>query len=203
MKRTIGAALLAAALLLGGCQAGRPDKSLYQRGLEVVALMEEMAGSPTYLSLFSSNEEVLAALAEAAQGDFSQPRAVYRITLGQAAMYPEVEGLSGALRENLEARFAVAVFTQVNAMGGAEQLAAASICTAGKVFASDELEENAIYLYTYENAVPAAVSFSRGEDGTVSATGVLVLYDGFPAGDTPEVEQFLAELGVEVEEVGP
>ena len=88
-------------------------------------------------------------------------------------------------------------------MGGAEQLAAASICTAGKVFASDELEENAIYLYTYENAVPAAVSFSRGEDGTVSATGVLVLYDGFPAGDTPEVEQFLAELGVEVEEVGP
>ena len=58
MKRTIGAALLAAALLLGGCQAGRPDKSLYQRGLEVVALMEEMAGSPTYLSLFSSNEEL-------------------------------------------------------------------------------------------------------------------------------------------------
>lgn len=203
MKRTIGAALLAAALLLGGCQAGRPDKSLYQHGLEVVALMEEMAGNPTYLSLFSGNEAVLAVLAEAAQGDFSQPKAAYRITLPPSALHSEVEGLSGALRENLEARLAAAVFTQVNAMGGAEQLAAASICTAGKVFVSDELEENAIYLYTYENAVPAAVSFSRGEDGTVSASGVLVLYDGFSAGAAPEVKAFLAELGVEVEEVSP
>ena len=205
MKQTIGAALLAGALLLGvcGCQAGQPDKSLYAHGLEVVALMEEMAGNPAYLSLFSDDEGVLGVLAEAAQGDFSQPKAVYRITLSTAALHSEVEGISDALRRSLEAKLANAVSSQVNAMGGVEQLAAASICTAGQVFASDGLAENAIYLYTYENAVPAAVSFTRGGDGAVSASGMLILYDGFPADAAPEVTQFLAELGAEVEEITP
>lgn len=203
MRRTIGAALLAASLLLGGCQAGAADKPLYQHGLEVAGLLGEMAGNPAYLSLFSSNEAILTVLAEAAQGDFSQPKAVYRITLSVSALHPEVEGLSGALRKSLEARLTAAVFTQVNALGGPEQLAAASICTAGTVFASDALEENAIYLYTYENAVPAAVSFTQGEDGTVSANGMLVLYNGFSADTAAEIGQFLAELGAEVEEVSP
>lgn len=58
-----------------------------------------------------------------------------------------------------------------------------------------------IYLYTYENAFPVAVTFTVGEDGSVSASGIFVLYEEFTCGSAEEIEAFFSDLGVVVNEV--
>ena len=93
--------------------------------------------------------------------------------------------MSDRLRSFMEERIQAAIATEINAAGGAMLLAASSICTASKTFVCQELTENAIYLYTYGDGVPAAVSFLRGEDGSVSATASFLLDESFPA-DDPE-----------------
>ena len=219
-------ALLALLLTLGGCgspaapnsssnstSAGsQPNQtssqtSLYDRGLELIAQMREMADSHEYLSLYTNNPDVQAVAAEAGAGKGDRPSAVYQITFpGDSALafyQPEGEesGLSPTLRDTLREQYCSAsVFAYTNnAAYGAATVAGFSICTASKVFVYPGLQENALYLYQYAGAVPAAVSFIKGEDDTVSAFGIFV-YDG---ADTLDglLEQ-LEEAGGEVKQVG-
>ena len=69
--------------------------------------------------------------------------------------------------------------TQINGMSGVENLAASSVCKVGKTFVNENANEDVIYLYTYEEAKPIAVTFTVSEDNAVSATGVFVMYEGF------------------------
>ncbi len=86
MKKSIRlAALILSAFMLmsfaacGDAPAKAEEKSLYDHGLELIALLDEMAESKEYLSLFSANDELMEILAEAAEGDFSKPQAVDRL----------------------------------------------------------------------------------------------------------------------------
>lgn len=185
-----------------------PGQSLYAHGLELISLMREMAGSEVYLSVYSDNEEIQSILQRAAAGAQAQPQAVYRIRRGEADLFQwmgiSLEGLSQRLQQVLEEKTASAAVTQINAMGGSTTLAAASLCTAQKLFVSnEEMEQSEIYLYVYESALPAAATFTKGEGGAVLATGMFVLYDDFSADSLEEVRQVLAGLGVTVEEITP
>ena len=60
-----------------------------------------------------------------------------------------------------------------------------------------------IYLYTYENARPVAVTFSVGENQAVSASGMFIMYDGFTCGSAAEIESFFSDISVDVSEVVP
>ena len=40
---------------------------------------------------------------------------------------------------------------------------------------ADEITADTIYLYTFENAVPVAVSFTVGEGNTISASGTFLI----------------------------
>jgi len=206
------ALLLALAMaLLAGCgqKAQAPGKSLKEQGQELVSLMGEMAASGDYVSFYTDADEMRELLSAAGEGDFSSPKAVYSIRFPDSALggllslvgMNSLDGLSGELRANVKARMMSALPSQVNAMGGADVLAAASLCTASKTFLNGEVSENVIYLYVYEDAVPAAVTFLPGEDGAVSATGMLILYDGFQAEDMETLSGQLEQLGAEVEEV--
>ena len=113
----------------------------------------------------------------------------------------DLEAFSDTLQAYLRATVQSSIAAQINAKGGADALAAASACTASRIFFCDDLHENLLYLYTYENAAPAMISFLVGEDGAVSATGLFILYDGFPTGSAAEIQQFLSSLNVEVTEV--
>ena len=81
--------------------------------------------------------------------------------------------------------------TQINAMGGAENLAATTVCTAGKTFVSDELQEACVWIYVFEDGFPVAVTFTAGEDSTVSASAMIISCDGFPSESAQEIEEFL------------
>lgn len=201
-------AVLSIVLLLGSCgsgpEGGTSGKSLYEQGLAIISVMQEMAGSEDCIASFTSDTDLGSILSEAAAGDYSEPQAVYQIKVPADSFLEvsglEISGLSQALQENLKARVASAVVSQINARGGVETLAAASVCTAGKTFVSSELAEDMIYLYVYEDAVPAAVTFTKGEDGAVSASGTFVLYDEFPTASASDIEGALSAFGVQVEE---
>lgn len=58
-----------------------------------------------------------------------------------------------------------------------------------------------IYLYTYDNATPVAVTFTLGENNTVSASGNYLLYDELPAGSVQELLEYFGAYSVEIEVV--
>lgn len=196
------------AFLLLGAYSGTNSLSsaLYQEGLSTVSVMEEMAENEDWVNLFSSNQNLASILSAVGDGDYSRPKAVYQIrlsdeTVSHLTRNADLEAFSDTLQAYLRATVQSSIAAQINAKGGADALAAASACTASRIFFCDDLHENLLYLYTYENAAPAMISFLVGEDGAVSATGLFILYDGFPTGSAAEIQQFLSSLNVEVTEV--
>ena len=211
MKRSL-AVLLSAIMLLSLCACGGEttqttgEKSLYEHGLDVIEVMSEMTQLESYVETYTGSGEIKEAVKSIGEGDYTAPKAVYAITATaeQIAAYAgvgELEGASEELQNVMENKFVVALTTQVNGFAGVEQLAAASVCTAGKTFVSNEISESVIYLYTYENAKPVCVTFTCGEDDTVSASGLFMMYDEFTCDSAEEIEEFFGEVGVKVSEV--
>ena len=60
-------------LSLTACGSKKEQSSLYEQGLEVVSLMEEMANSESYIQLFTGNTEINEIIQNIAEGDYSQP----------------------------------------------------------------------------------------------------------------------------------
>ena len=183
------------------------DKTLLEHGLDVVATMDEMAGSDEYISFYSGSKELAEIIKDIDKGDHSAPVAVYKITIAKETMdaWDMLSGLEG-LSENLKTAmrqkaFGAALITQVNAQAGATTLAATSVCTAGKTFVSTEGNGDAIYLYVYENACPAAVSFVRGEDDSVAATGTFLLNEELDTSSPEVLAEFFGEIGALIESV--
>ena len=199
--------ILLAILLLAGCSAGeKQEKSAYDHGLELVTMLDEMSESEEYIQIYtgaSSINEIVAGIGEL---DYSAPSNVYKITVSEEnlsamAELGRLEGASEELQSFVKQRTLAALITQVNAMAGAETLAATSVCTAGKTFVNKELESAMIYLYVYKEAPPIAVTFVPGDDSTVSATANFILYKEFTCGSSAELKEFFSELAPEVTQV--
>lgn len=196
-------------LLLAACgkksEEQKSGKSLYEHGLELISLMEEMAGSEEYISILSTSEDIKDILLEAGKGDFSNPKTVYRITISGTGFFEMAEAdigqLSDTLQENIKSRMTSVFSNQINALGGTANLAASAVCTAEKVFVYPELKESQIYLYIFENAVPAVAAFTPGEDGAVSAKSSFILFDNIETYLAPETNAFLESFGVTIEDI--
>lgn len=197
---------------LSGKQAQQAEsgRSLYEHGMEIVAMLSEMAQNEDYVQLLISSPEVISLLADLGQGDFSQPSAVYQITASLDAIVSLFEEedpgfslnqLSPAVREMWESRLLSILVNQVNAQYGSTFLAACSVCSASQLFVSRELTENMIYLYAFPNAAPVAVTFIKGENGAVSASGM------FLSADPYEIrlifETFSDAFGIKIKEITP
>lgn len=213
MKRMY-AAILALTMTFVLCACGGQSgsttssgKTLLEHGLDVVATMDEMAGSDEYINFYTGSKDMAEIVKDIGKGDHSAPIAVYKITIDKEAMeaWDMLSGLEG-LSENLKTAmrqkaFGAALITQINAQNGASTLAATTVCSAGKTFVSTEEDGDAIYLYVYENACPAAVSFVKGEDNSVSASGTFIINDGFDANSPESLQEFFGETGAVVESV--
>lgn len=183
-------------------------KSLYEQGLEIVQLLSEMTQTEGYADVYTGNSEVKAVIQSISTGDYSSPKAVYAISAADDDLAAMVElnrlgNVSDELKNFLLRRARSALMTQINSMSGVENLAASSVCTAGKSFVNENAAEDVIYLYTYENARPVAVTFTVGENQSVSASGTFVMYDGFTCGSAAEIESFFSDISVDVSEVLP
>ena len=212
MKKSIRNVLigLIIVLSLSACsdKGNAERKSLYEQGLEIVQLLSEMTQTEGYADVYTGNSEVKAVIQSISTGDYSSPKVVYAISVADDDLAAMVElnrlgNVSDELKNFLLRRARSALMTQINSMSGVENLAASSVCTAGKSFVSENAAEDVIYLYTYENARPIAVTFTIGENHSVSASGMFVMYDGFTCGSAAEIESFFSDISVDVSEVLP
>ena len=105
------------------------------------------------------------------------------------------------MKENLLSRSFGSLITQINGYAGVNKLAASSVLTLGKSFVDNSLTEDVIYIYTFENASPVAVSFTVGENGAVSVGGNFIMYEEFTCGSVAEVQEFFSEFGAVVAEI--
>lgn len=183
-------------------------KSLYGQGLEIVQVMSEMTQKEEYVDIYTGSSEIKTIIQNIGTGDYSSPKAVYAISVTDEnwdAM-EELNGLNSASKELktfLTQRVFGSLMTQINGMSGVENLAAASVCTVSKTFVDKNITDDVIYLYTYENAFPVAVTFVIGENQSVSASGVFVMYDKFACGSAEEIESFFSNITVDIKEVLP
>jgi len=187
---------------LTGC-AGKNETTLYEQGLSLIAIMDEMAKSELYHATMTSSDTVIGKLGAIRESSFEEPETVYTISLNEdyiamMSEWEEMPDISDTLKEVLNTKLIGAFATQINALAGAETLAASAVCAAGKTFVDANCKENLVYLYVFANGVPAAVTFVPGEDGAVSASGTFILYDGVDFTDENAVKDFFAEMGAEI-----
>ena len=210
-KSFIAVIALAAVLGLSACESkvsNSKPTSLYSQGLEVVQLMSEMVESEAYININTGDSAIKSIIQELSNGDYSIPKAVYSISVSDESLLAmtELDTLDGAsdnLREFVLKRLFGSLMTQLNAMSGVENLAASSICTASKTFVDENVNGNAIYLYTYDDAVPIAVTFIVGDNNSVSTNGVFLTNDEFNFNSADEVKALFnyLDLAVEVSEI--
>lgn len=167
-------------LSLTACGSKKEQSSLYEQGLEVVNLMNEMADSQSYVQMFTGNTQIGEVIQSNTNGDYSKPQAVYEVVL-QKDNYQGLLGnedtqtaMSDKLERITEKKVNASLITQMNAYGGSENLAASTICTAGISFVNSKVKEDVIYIYVYENTAPVAVVFLQEGDDIVSANGTFM-----------------------------
>lgn len=167
-------------LSLTACGSKKEQSSLYEQGLEVVNLMNEMADSQSYVQMFTGNTQIGEVIQSNTNGDYSKPQAVYEVVL-QKDNYQGLLGnedtqtaMSDKLERITEKKVNASLITQMNAYGGSENLAASTICTAGISFVNSKVKEDVIYIYVYENTAPVAVVFLQEGNDIVSANGTFM-----------------------------
>lgn len=211
MKKLMAIVLaLVSVFALSGCgsKSNTESQSLYAQGLEVIQLMSEMTRTGEYIDIYTGDSTIKNIIQNIGVGEYSVPKSVYAISIPDenlAAMVElsELDNSSKDLKTFLIQKVLGSLMIQINGMAGAENLAASSVCTVGKTFVDENATGDVIYLYTYENALPVAVTFTIGENHAVSATGVFIMYDGFTCGSADEIKSFFSDIFVKVSEVLP
>ena len=172
-------------LSVTACVTKKEQFSLYEQGLEVVALMDEMVDSQSYVQMFTGNMQISEVIQSNTSGDYSEPLVVYEVVLqndnflGLLGNDETQESMSDELKEIISKKINASVITQLNAYGGSENLAASTICTAGISFVNNEVKEDIIYIYVYENTAPIAVMFLQEGNDIVSANGTFMFGEEF------------------------
>lgn len=180
------------------------DKTIYEHGLDVVAMLEEIAHSDEYIQAFSGSKDIMNTIKSISKGTYTMPQTVYKITFDMDNVLKtsdilDLENASDTLITNLKGRVLNSIITGINSRSGVTALAATSVCATGKTFISNELQEEMIFLYTFSDAAPIAVAFTPGENNTVTASGNFLLYDELSAGSVQELLEYFGAYSVEIE----
>ena len=181
MKKKILVVLFVILILnLTACGSKKEQVSLYERGLEVVDLMDEMADSQSYVQMFTGNAKISDVIQNNTNGDYYKPQTVYEVVL-RKDNYQGLIGnediqttMSDELERIMKKKVNASLITQINAYGGSENLAASTICTAGISFVNKEEKDDVIYIYVYENTAPVAITFLQEGNDIVSANGTFM-----------------------------
>lgn len=184
-----------------------PSKSLAEHGMDLIALISDMVTDNVYVSVYmGSSPAVSEEIAKLAEGDYSTPQAVYKVTVPNLAAYLDAAiassgggaSLSDPLKEYMQGRMILTVSSMVNNAYGSVAIAAASICTAAKTFVSYELTENTIFVYVFENAHPVLITFFQGDDSTVSATAIPLFAELPGSASADDVKALFSNKGFEI-----
>ena len=178
------------------------DNLLYQHGLSMISVMDEMAANKTWISAFSKTDVFQNIISDMSKIEHEKVKSVYKITedINYYLIEPiEVKKLSEELRIYLLNILQNSVITDINAFGGADNLFASSICSYEKTFISRETKESVIFLYTFEKAVPVIISFVVGDNNTVSATASFILTKDFDIDNIQDVQKYFYDYSPQIE----
>ena len=199
MKRSLMiTAMLASAAVLTGCAGS--GKTLYEHGMDVVTDMHALAADSDYAEamLGGATDEMAEIIEHICSGDHTVPIAVYEIGPADEVLEELLDSADMKLTEEQEhiitARLFGSVASQINAGYGVSALAASSAFTGSKLFVSDEAVNGTLYLYVFEDAYPVLMTFTQGEDGASSASGMFLLGDGFDGLDGEELTEQLSDI---------
>ena len=195
------AALMLLVLLCSCGTQSSSKKSLREHGMEVISLMEEMVKSDDYGKLFLSSGDLETIREKLAAGDYASPENVYEISIPSIqevfSYMGEDEALTAlpdSLKKYLNTKSASALLNQVNSQQGVAPLAVASVYAAGKTFVAGDQKENIVYLYTFRNGYPIAVSFIAGEDDTMTAYGLFLINESLQNASMEQLDSIFGDL---------
>ncbi len=189
------------ALLLFFCSCGVTEKTLLDRGLAVISLMDDMMENDAYVEILvdGSTEDYCDRLQLLSQADYENPTAVYELTVAAEQVLgidEEADALPPRLASYLSSKALQSVISQWNSVQGVDALVVASLLTANVCFTDASVTTDTLYLYTFDAGYPIAVVFLPGDDGAVMASGCLVMCDMLLGCSAQTLEDTLSSFGV-------
>lgn len=187
-KRIIRIGLLCSCMLLSGCAAEKEEVSttLYREGLEIIEKMDKIAECREYIDLVTSAPQLTDIVEDIGEKDYTKPNVVYGITITEDAMQVALSLINDSgvelpkeIMPDIYRRFLSAVSTSLNAAEGTEALAITSILMLDSDFLCEDLTENTLYLYLYQDAYPVIVVFAPMDQGIVRAQGQFIINKQF------------------------
>ena len=167
--------ILCAILVFSACEKTEYP-TFEEKGMEIVGVIEDIINSEEYLEVYGiRDEDVLGLIKDAAEGDYSEAEHIYELKFDNLAddMVDNYNKLPRSLKDMMKNRAYGAYISSLNSVVGSTPLVAASMTTASSVFATDQ-EENTIYIYTFEEGFPIAVTFVVNDEGICSASGTFL-----------------------------
>lgn len=215
MKRLL-CLVLALCLLLGlcGCQfitkeiierdvTAADDQALYEHGMELAGLLEDMLSTPEYFNMMSGSQAISDIITPLMRSDLSEPESAYMVVLPEEALpglmsaaEVDMSGFSDGLRDFMLRRMQNSVPTILNSQAGAETLAAASILTVSDSWPGEILEMGCYMLLMYPDACPVMVSF-YGNKGVIEGTATLLLSKPFDDDSLDAVTELFGYLDID------
>lgn len=205
----IFAVAIASALVLSSAacskeQTKSADEAYMEKGKELVSMLDESVKNDDYLKIYTSSEDVLAAVEPLVDGDYTNPKTVYKLSISDEDLLKlsefETIELSADHKDSVTKKTLSSIIPMINGYAGVSSLAASSVLTASKCFDVKD-GVNAIYLFVYEDTLPVAVIFVTGEDNAVSASATFVFGDTLKCGSVDEVKESFGYIPFEVEEI--
>lgn len=193
-----------AVMVLSGCNKDAKDASqvINDNAMEIISTMAEKAGSVDYINAFTNYNEIGDMGSQIAEGDYSTPANIYKLTFtseGTKALFDLMDTeISGNLSENLkgelEDKMIGTIATMLNSGAGTKAIVLSSVIQTEAIFVCEEMTENCLYMYFFENGFPVCVAFTPGKDGAVLARGVFLVREDFVDMDAAKVEETFKEM---------
>ncbi|MBR6296992.1 MAG: hypothetical protein IKR40_11010 [Treponema sp.] len=194
--------ILCPAMIFAG--AGKKDKTLIDQGLKLTSLIKEKAGSKEYIAMFFGPQSQLTEfLPDLTSADYTTPSAVHCLSgdftqistlLMSEVQEADFSSISEIMGKDISQRILSVIPNMWNSMSsGPSGIAMANVLSSSSVFVCKELKEDCMYIFSFGEAYPVAVSFLCGEDGAVLAKASLVLDEDFIS----SLEEMLSEISPE------
>lgn len=179
------------------------DEALYEHGMELGELLEEMLRSPEYFDLMGGSDRLSEVIIPLMRADLSEPESAYIVELSpdalpllMSAAEADLDSIPGGLRDFIERRMISSVPSIINSQQGAETLAAASILTVSGAWPDGELEAGRYLILNYPYVCPVMVSFC-GENGVVSGTATMLIGSALEEDTMDGVYELFGYLGID------
>lgn len=179
------------------------DTTLYEHGMELAELLEEMLGSPEYFEMMSGSERLNEVIQPLMGAGLAQPESAYLVTLSEDALpllmdaaEVDMDQFSDRMQEFLARKMTSSVPSILNSRQGADTLAAASILTVSDAWAGENLELGCYLILNYPDFCPVMVSFWGG-DGLIEGTAAMLIGEPLEEDSIEGVRELFSYLDAE------